>query len=275
MSDILNTSKVINFINQHYGLDIPKVLKPLARSDLEKFKKKYKIADWNIFFDEKKSAEKDKKISELLEIFLIDHTKFFRNRVQFEILKEEALPHLISAQSNIDQLDLRIWSAGCSSGEEVFSLMVVLFEYFGEKYFEITCGVLATDVSKTALKKTELGIYRCSKVASDIRSRLESYVEFQNNETFRFHEPLRRELTIREFNLNSKTYPFKQKFHIIFCRNVLLYFNKRNREITQKNLIASLKDGGFIFLGDAESLDYRSLDLKKFGNGIYQKIAKF
>ena len=227
MSDNLNTSKVINFINQHYGLDIPKVLKPLARSDLEKFKKKYKIADWNIFFDEKKSAEKDKKISELLEIFLIDHTKFFRNRVQFETLKEEALPHLISAQSNIDQLDLRIWSAGCSSGEEVFSLMVVLFEYFGEKYFEITCGVLATDVSKTALKKTELGIYICSKVASDIRSRLESYVEFQNNETFRFHEPLRRELTIREFNLNSKTYPFKQKFHIIFCRNVLLYFNKR------------------------------------------------
>ena len=125
MSDNLNTSKVINFINQHYGLDIPKVLKPLARSDLEKFKKKYKISDWNIFFDEKKSAEKDKKISELLEIFLIDHTKFFRNRVQFETLKKEALPHLISAQSNIDQLDLRIWSAGCSSGEEVFSLMVV------------------------------------------------------------------------------------------------------------------------------------------------------
>ena len=54
-----------------------------------------------------------------------------------------------------------------------------------------------------------------------------------------------------------------------------MYFNKRNREITQKNLIASLKDGGFIFLGDAESLDYQNLDLKKFGNGIYQKIAKF
>ena len=275
MPNHLNTLKVTNFINQSYGLDIPKTLKPLARSELEKFKKKYKITDWNIFFDKISLEKKDEQISELLEIFLIDHTKFFRNYIQFEILKEKVLPYLIGAQSNIDQVDLRIWSAGCSSGEEVFSLLVVLFEYFGEQYHSMICGVLATDISKTSLKKTELGVYRCSKITSDIRSRLESYVEFKKNETFRFHETLRNELTVRKFNLNTKTYPFKKKFHIIFCRNVLLYFNKEQREITQKKLILSLKEGGFIFLGDAENLDFALLNLKKIGNGIYQKRVEF
>ena len=275
MLNHLNTLKVTNFINQNYGLDIPKTLKPLARSELEKFKKKYKITDWNIFFDKISLEKKDEQISELLEIFLIDHTKFFRNYIQFEILKEKVLPYLIGAQSNIDQVDLRIWSAGCSSGEEVFSLLVVLFEYFGEQYHSMICGVLATDISKTSLKKTELGVYRCSKITSDIRSRLESYVEFRKNETFRFHETLRNELTVRKFNLNTKTYPFKKKFHIIFCRNVLLYFNKEQREITQKKLILSLKEGGFIFLGDAENLDFTLLNLKKIGNGIYQKRVEF
>ena len=275
MPNHFNTLKVTNFINQNYGLDIPKTLKPLARSELEKFKKKYKITDWNIFFDKISLEKKDEKISELLEIFLIDHTKFFRNYIQFEILKEKVLPYLIGAQSNIDQVDLRIWSAGCSSGEEVFSLLVVLFEYFGEQYHSMICGVLATDISKTSLKKTELGVYRCSKITSDIRSRLESYVEFRKNETFRFHETLRNELTVRKFNLNTKTYPFKKKFHIIFCRNVLLYFNKEQREITQKKLILSLKEGGFIFLGDAENLDFTLLNLKKIGNGIYQKRVEF
>tara|TARA_Y100000385_G_scaffold263479_1_gene296011 strand:+ start:1345 stop:2175 length:831 start_codon:yes stop_codon:yes gene_type:complete len=275
MPNHLNTLKVTNFINQSYGLDIPKTLKPLARSELEKFKKKYKITDWNIFFDKISLEKKDEQISELLEIFLIDHTKFFRNYIQFEILKEKVLPYLIGAQSNIDQVDLRIWSAGCSSGEEVFSLLVVLFEYFGEQYHSMICGVLATDISKTSLKKTELGVYRCSKITSDIRSRLESYVEFRKNETFRFHETLRNELTVRKFNLNTKTYPFKKKFHIIFCRNVLLYFNKEQREITQKKLILSLKEGGFIFLGDAENLDFTLLNLKKIGNGIYQKRVEF
>lgn len=275
MPNHLNTLKVTNFINQSYGLDIPKTLKPLARSELEKFKKKYKITDWNIFFDKISLEKKDEQISELLEIFLIDHTKFFRNYIQFEILKEKVLPYLIGAQSNIDQVDLRIWSAGCSSGEEVFSLLVVLFEYFGEQYHSMICGVLATDISKTSLKKTELGVYRCSKITSDIRSRLESYVEFKKNETFRFHETLRNELTVRKFNLNTKTYPFKKKFHIIFCRNVLLYFNKEQREITQKKLILSLKEGGFIFLGDAENLDFTLLNLKKIGNGIYQKRVEF
>ena len=275
MPNHLNTLKVTTFINQSYGLDIPKTLKPLARSELEKFKKKYKITDWNIFFDKISLEKKDEQISELLEIFLIDHTKFFRNYIQFEILKEKVLPYLIGAQSNIDQVDLRIWSAGCSSGEEVFSLLVVLFEYFGEQYHSMICGVLATDISKTSLKKTELGVYRCSKITSDIRSRLESYVEFRKNETFRFHETLRNELTVRKFNLNTKTYPFKKKFHIIFCRNVLLYFNKEQREITQKKLILSLKEGGFIFLGDAENLDFTLLNLKKIGNGIYQKRVEF
>ena len=266
-----SVSKVTKFINKNYGLDIPEKLKPLAVSELEKFKTKYKIKDWSVILANQGSQERTKQLSELLEIFTVDHTNFFRNKIHFEILKNDALPYLLSEQGHSDQTDLRIWSAGCSTGEEVFSILVALFEYFGVKYKDITCGVLATDISRSALKKTELGIYNTAKVAKGIQSRLENYIELKGGGLFQFNEKLRREITLRDFNLNSKVYPFRQKFHVIFCRNVLLYFNRESRENTQEKLVSVLDNGGFIFIGDAENLDFENFGLKKIGNGVFQK----
>ena len=266
---------VTDFINKKFGLDIPKKLKPLAISDLEKFREKYGVKDWSVIVTNQESQESTEQLSELLEIFTVDHTNFFRNKVHFDILKDNVVPYLLSKQNLSDETDLRIWSAGCSTGEEVFSILIALFEYFGDKYKDITCGVLATDISSSALTKTRLGEYDTSKVAKGVLSRLENYIELKGNGIFQFSEKIRREITSRNFNLNSRIYPFKQKFHVIFCRNVLLYFNRESRERTQKKLVSVLDCGGFIFIGDAEKLDFENFGLRKIGNGIFQKPDNF
>ena len=268
-------AEVTDFINKNFGLDIPKKLKPLAVSELEKFKIKYGVKDWSVILANQASQERNKQLSELLEIFTVDHTNFFRNKVHFDIFKDSVVPYLLNKQNGLDQPDLRIWSAGCSTGEEVFSILITLFEYFGEKYKDITCGVLATDISKRALNKTRLGVYDTSKVAQGVLSQLEKYIEPKGKGFFQFSEKLRREITVRNFNLNSRAYPFKRRFHVIFCRNVLLYFNRESRERTQEKLVSVLDSGGFVFIGDAEKLNFENFGLKKIGNGIFQKPENF
>lgn len=271
MKSIKNNSILIEYINRNYGLAISNSLKPVAASKLEKFEKRYEISEWRTLLENKNSEDYADIFSELIEIFLVGHTKFFRNKSHFNFLKTVALPNILYKQSTSNELDLRIWSAGCSSGEEAFSILIVLLEYFGNKYSDITCGVLATDVSRRALVKANAGIYNLANIPQSTQSRLQSYINMKNNKSFQFKDNFRREITVRDFNLTSRVYPFKKKFHVIFCCNVLLYFNRESRIRTLKQLVSVLEMGGFIFTGDAETLNFEDFGLTKVSNGVFQK----
>lgn len=265
------TRTLIEFINKSFGLDVSENLKPIALAELNKFKKINKILDLADFLNEFRYDLHDIKILDLLEIFLIPHTNFFRNSRQFQVLKSIVIPECIASKEHKKGVDLRIWSAGCSTGEEAYSILVSLLEYFGDAYWEITCGVMATDVSRKSLKIAEKGIYETRKIDKFIHQRISEYTEQEKDGKLRFKEKLRNEANFKELNLNSRTFPFKNKFHIIFCRNILIYLNKNIRQTVENKILQSLENGGFIFLGDAEVLNSKDYKLEQLGNGIYRK----
>ena len=265
------THTLIEFINKSFGLDLSENLKPIALSELDKFKKENKINDLEVFLDKFKYDLHDIKILELLEIFLIPHTKFFRNSRQFEVLKSKVIPECIARKEHKNGIDLRIWSAGCSTGEEAYSILVSLLEYFGDEYWKITCGIMATDVSRNSINIATKGSYETKKIDKLIRQRILEYTEQEKDGKLRFKENLRKEANFKELNLNSRTFPFKNKFHIIFCRNILIYLNKNVRLAAENKILRSLENDGFIFLGDAEVLNSKDYNLEQLGNGIYRK----
>ena len=265
------THTLIEFINKSFGLDLSENLKPIALSELNNFKKQNKINDLEVFLDKFKYDLHDIKILDLLEIFLIPHTKFFRNSRQFEVLKSKVIPECIARKEHKNGIDLRIWSAGCSTGEEAYSILVSLLEYFGDEYWKITCGIMATDISRKSLEIASKGVYQTQKIDKFIRQRLLEYTEQENDKQLRFKEEIRKEANFKQLNLNSKTFPFKNKFHIIFCRNILIYLNKDSRVAAENKMFKSLEEGGFIFLGDAEVLSSRDHKFEQLGNGIYRK----
>ena len=168
-------------------------------------------------------------------------------------------------------IDLRIWSAGCSTGEEAYSILVSLMEYFGEEYWNITCGVLATDISKKSLSIASKAIYETKKIDKLSLEQILGFTETLQNGKLCFTEKIRKEANFQQLNLNSKTFPFKNRFHIIFCRNVLIYFNQKSRIAAENKILQSLENGGYIFLGDAEVFMSRDYELEQLGNGVYRK----
>ena len=265
------TRALIEFTNKFFGLDLSENLKPIALSELNKFKKINKIIDLEDFLSHCRYDLQNSKILDLLEIFLIPHTNFFRNNRQFEALKSEVIPECLANMDHKKIVDLRIWSAGCSTGEEAYSILVSLMEYFGDEYWKITCGIMATDISRKSLEIASKGVYETQKIDKFIRQRILEYTEQENDRQLRFKEEIRKEANFKQLNLNSKTFPFKNKFHIIFCRNILIYLNKDSRVAAENKMFKSLEEGGFIFLGDAEVLSSRDHKFQQLGNGIYRK----
>ena len=118
------TRSLIEFINKFFGLDLSENLKPIAISELNKFKKINRIKDLEDFLNKCTYDLQDSKILDLLEIFLIPHTNFFRNNRQFEALKDKVIPECLAHMDDKNNIDLRIWSAGCSTGEEAYSILI-------------------------------------------------------------------------------------------------------------------------------------------------------
>ncbi len=265
------TRSLIEFLNKFFGLDLSEYLKPIAISELNKFKKVHKIVDLGDFLNKHRYDLQDGTILDLLEIFLIPHTNFFRNNRQFEALKDKVIPECLANMDDKNNIDLRIWSAGCSTGEEAYSILVSLMEYFGDHYWEITCGIMATDISRKSLKIASKGIYETKKIDKLICQKILEYTEQKKGGKLQFKEKVRKEANFQKLNLNAKTFPFKNKFHIIFCRNVLIYLNKGSRLAAENKIFKSLAEGGFIFLGDAEVLSSKDQKFEQLGNGIYRK----
>jgi chemotaxis protein methyltransferase CheR len=271
MNRIQGYEIIREYISTNFGLNHSEKLGPLTRSKLLLFAEKYQIKNWHIFLSEAKSNSDDKIIEELIDIFVIGHTSFFRNQKQFDLLKKVILPEFINSRSGENKIDLRIWSAGCSTGEEPYSILISLMEYFGRNYNKITCGVLATDISQKSLNHAQLGIYKNIKASAIIKENLSAYINNLNDETYEIKENIRQEATFRKFNLTEATYPFKDRFHIIFCRNVFFYFSDQYRHQVQSKIVDSLDQDGYLFLGDAEKFDFEMYGLSRIGNGIYKK----
>ena len=271
MLEVKETRALVDFTNKFFGLDISEDLKPIALSELNKFKKTHKISNLEEFLNNFQYDFQNEKILSLLDIFLIPHTSFFRNNRQFEVLKKEVISECVGQANEGNHIDLRIWSAGCSTGEEAYSILVSLMEYFGEEYWNITCGVLATDISKKSLSIASKAIYETRKIDKLSLERILGFTEALQNGKLCFTEKIRKEANFQQLNLNSKTFPFKNRFHIIFCRNVLIYFNQKSRIAAENKILQSLENGGYIFLGDAEVFTSRDYELEQLGNGVYRK----
>ena len=188
------------------------------------------------------------ELEELVQLLTVQNTSFFRNRPQFEFLAEQALPELASKRSSNDQ-PLRVWSAGCSSGEEPYSIAMVLHLATPK----LPAQVLATDISHQALAQARQGLYPNSARAM-LPPQYRQLVQKQPAGW----SPVPPVKALVEFAFhNLVTLPFPERgnsWDIIFCRNVLIYFNRETVQATIRRFHEVLAPGGYLFLGASESL---------------------
>lgn len=196
------------------------------------------------------------------------YTFFLRENEQFRFFEDVLLPKTVSG---IDDGDLRIWSAATSTGEEAYTLAMIIDEFFGYLKKDWNKELLATDIARKVINQAELGIYDKSDLKVIPKKWVLRYFNDLKNDRFQVKQELRDEITFRCFNLLEPVFPFKKKFHIIFCRNVLIYFDKKTKFDVIEKLKDSLVIGGYLILGLSEAINYRENGLAYVQPSVYRK----
>jgi chemotaxis protein methyltransferase CheR len=208
----------------------------------------------------------------LLDSVSTNLTYFFREPRHYDFLLRKALPELTHPARNRNQKKIDLWSAGCSSGEEAYSLAMTIMEYFGASG-EWEWNILASDISTKMLKKAKEAIYPTDKVGKipiEFRRRYFQKGDVTGQGSFKIKPRVRRHIQFERMNL-VEPFPRGLSSDIIFCRNVMIYFDRSTREELVNKFYAILSEQGFLFVGRAESLTGILHPFKFIRPGIYQK----
>jgi chemotaxis protein methyltransferase CheR len=218
-----------------------------------------------------KSTTPNNEYQFFIEQITTHKTFFFRENYQFDFLSG-ILPSYVNKLSS--NRPLNIWSAGCSTGEEVYTLGIILNEKKSEVP-QLDFKLIGTDISIPSLKKAAKGLFstELENLPEPIRRKYFNSVEGIRSATLQFNHPeITSKIQLGVLNLNSKQYKLPQTFDFIFCRNVTIYFDAKTRAEVLERMVAKLRPGGYLFLGHSETALGTTLPLKSIKPTIYQKI---
>ena len=193
-------------------------------------------------------------------------TEFFREGFHFDYLRDIVFP----AFDSLDEI--RIWSAGCSTGEEPYSIAVTACEYFSGRKNPVK--ILATDIDTNVLATASEGIYKADQVSVMETDLLQKYFlrgKNENKNLFKTKDHLKKMIHFARLNLLDEMYPMKKKFHAVFCRNVVIYFDKETQKILFQKFYDYICDSGFLFIGHSENITNFNLPFSNIARTMYKK----
>jgi len=203
------------------------------------------------------SLEGRKEFTNFINAISTNETYFFRGENHFDVLKEIILPELFMKRRQI-----KIWSAGCSTGEEPYTICIVLLEAMKRYKWNGNISIIATDISTEVLRKAQSGIYYGRTLKFVTEDIINKYFNKVGDEEYEVSNIVKRWVTFKRHNL-LKDPPPDRMFDIIFCRNVMIYFDKDTQKMIVDNTFANaLTQDGYLFIGHSESLIGKS---EKFG----------
>ncbi len=224
------------------------------------------------------SEKKEDEFRELLNLLTVNHTYFFRDELQFKALRDKVLPDIIKEKRKQkgEKPRIRVWSAGCSTGEEPYSIAMVINDI--TKMYDFDIEIYATDVNTNALESAKKGVYGKNSMRLVNREHMKAYFTEESeghNKKYIIHDTIRKMVNFCYLNLIDEN--FSTDFDIVFCRNVVIYFELETTIKIMDKLYSSLTDEGWLFIGYSENLHFMSdkFKMKDFEDTIfYQKIKK-
>jgi chemotaxis protein methyltransferase CheR len=207
----------------------------------------------------------------LIDVVTTNKTDFFRESGHFDFLMDKALPELTERNPG---RQLTIWSAGCSTGEEPYTMAIVLSEY-AAAHPGFRFRILASDISNIVLSKAELGVYTSDIIAPVsplLRRKYFMRSRKPGSDQVRVVPELRRTIEFRRLNFMDTEYGMSEKLDAIFCRNVIIYFDRPTQERILQKLSSYLLPGGYMFVGHAETLHDMNLPLVPVAPALYRRV---
>lgn len=260
--------RIYIFLKNRYGIDMSRK-KEIVNGRLENY---VRAGGWNNYTEYMNSVEADadgRLEKELVNLLTTNHTYFMRESEHFEYLRRVVLPWLKKKEKN--RKDLCIWCAASSSGEEPYTLAMLLMDFFGLEHAGWDTQVLATDISTEVLQQAMAGIYTKEQIAPLPDSwRRRFFRALPGKEQYQATAELKKEVLFRKFNL-MEPFPFKRKMHVIFLRNVMIYFDEKTKKELLRKVYDVMEPGGYLFIGQTETLDRTSVPFQLIQPSIFRK----
>ena len=260
-------------IHETTGISLKSDKQELVYGRLSRRLRELGLTSFNQYCDLLKNDDKDEAVH-FINAITTNVTHFFRENHHFEFLKDTLIPELIREKSSAYQPKLRIWSAGCSSGNEPYSIAMVLKECISNAS-RWDVKILATDLDSNILNVAKQGIYPYSSmktVTEDRRKRWFKSGSGINDGTVKVSRDLKDLISYKKLNLMD-TWPMEGKFDFIFCRNVAIYFDTQTREKIIDRFADQLTDNGYLFVGHSETLFSVTSRFESVGKTIYRKVV--
>jgi chemotaxis protein methyltransferase CheR len=267
--------KLSELIQSHIGIRMPETKKIMLESRLHKRLRALSLQDFPSYCEYLFSDHGfDKELPYLFDVITTNKTDFFREPVHFEYLVEYVLPELISPPRPKSRR-LWFWSAGCSTGEEPYSLAMVLQD-FKERVGKFDFGIHATDISTQVLETAGTAIYNQDKadpIPITLKKKYLLRSKEKSRKLVRIAPEIRSLVQFSRLNLMDRSYATIPEMDVIFCRNVIIYFDRPTQEILIRNFYRYLRVGGYLFLGHSETLCGISIPLVTVLPTVYKKTG--
>ncbi len=257
--------EISEFIYNLCGIKLAAGKENLVKARLAKRLRFLGMSDFDDYIAYMKNEQEPVELSCMIDEITTNQTSFFREYNHFDFLRDKAIPQL-------NEHRIRIWSAGCSSGEEPYSIALFLDKHLPQiKQKDIK--ILATDISLKMLEKAREGVYNDQSLQSVPSQMLMKNFQTVRVKPFRLrqiNESIKKMITFARLNLMSD-WPMKGPFNMIFCRNVMIYFDKQTREKLVNKYYEILEQGGYLFIGHSESMAGLNQPFKYVQPAVYRK----
>jgi len=264
--------RVSDLIYQYCGINLHMGKKELVRARLAKRVRKGGFRSLTEYIEYALNDPTHEEFSVLVDCLTTNTTSFFREEQHFIFLEDVVLPSMIEAKRREKKKKIRAWSAACSSGEEPYSLAITVLDAL-DNPAAWDAKILATDISTSMLARCRAGVYpkeRVEPVGAQQRQRYFQTVRIDGETHYKVGPELRSVVAFRYLNLMD-TWPFKGPLDFVFCRNVMIYFDKPTQERLINRLWEVLAPGGFLFVGHSESLTGIKHSFRYVRPTIYRK----
>jgi len=258
--------RLVKYIRSEAGIDLSQK-KVLVTTRLDNYIANSEYENLGDYLNHAISNKSGQENENLINILTTNHTFFWREQQHFEYLQKVVLPEL--KKKCMGTRDIRTWCAASSSGEEPYTLAMIMMDFFGMEHTNWDTTILATDISTKVLNIAANGVY----AADAVKNLPESWQRrfFKNDgDVVRVTDELKKEVLFRRLNL-IEPYPFRKKLHVCFCRNVLIYFDEEIKNQIINKIVDNLEIGGYLFIGTTESVGRGNDRLEYVVPSVYRR----
>ena len=261
------------FIYETCGIKLPPIKKTMLSARLQKRLRQLHLDSFSAYLDYVLSPDgQAAELSHMIDVVSTNKTDFFREAKHFDVMTSLVLPDYAQRMTHSSHKTLRVWSAGCSSGEEPYTLAMVLNDFFS-RYPGLDYSILATDICTEVLAKAEEAVYTDEVVAPVPPALRNKYLMKGKGAHQGFHRvvpELRRKVIFKRLNFMDRDFGIEQQMDLIFCRNVIIYFDRKTQCALFEKFYRQFSPKGYLFTGHSETLEAIGDRMERVAAAVYR-----